>query len=137
MSFTGIGEVSSLIGNVIDKIWPNKDEAEKAKLRLFELQQSGMLAEMAAIGESDKGQVEINKVEAASDSPFKSGWRPAAGWTCVLGLFYSFIAFPALSWLSVNIEWKPPPSLDIEALLALLFGLLGLGYYRTREKLGK
>ena len=32
------------------------------------------------------GQMEINKEEARSASLFVSGWRPAVGWVCVLGL---------------------------------------------------
>ncbi len=137
MSFSGIGEVSNLIGNVIDKIWPDKNEAEKAKTRLFELQQSGALAEMAGLQKSDEGQNEVNKIEAQSDSLFKSGWRPAVGWVCVIGLVYTFLAQPLLAWASVNFDWKAPPNLELDQLLTLLFGMLGLGYYRTREKLGK
>lgn len=137
MSFSGVGEVSNLIGNVIDKIWPDKNEAEKAKLKLFELQQSGELAQLAALQKSDEGQNEVNKIEAQSDSLFKSGWRPAVGWVCVIGLVYTFFAQPLLAWASVNFNWETPPNLELEQLLTLLFGMLGLGYYRTREKLGK
>jgi len=30
-------------------------------------------------------QTETNKIEAATQKLFISGWRPALGWVCVLG----------------------------------------------------
>lgn len=137
MSFSGLGEVFDFGGKLIDKIFPDKTAADAAKLKLFELQQSGELAQLAALQKSDEGQNEVNKIEAQSDSLFKSGWRPAVGWVCVIGLVYTFLAQPLLAWASVNFDWKTPPNLELEQLLTLLFGMLGLGYYRTREKLGK
>lgn len=134
---TGIGSIFDFGGKLIDKLFPDKNEAERVKLRMLELHQSGELQQMAGLQASDTGQVEVNKIEAASTDLFRGGWRPAAGWVCVVGLFYANLAQPLLSWASVNFAWQAPPSLDLEPLLALLFGMLGLGYYRTREKLGK
>ena len=61
--FTGLGAVSDLANSVINKIWPDKTEAEKQQL--------------AAAVMVIQGQLDINKVEAASPSLFVSGWRPA------------------------------------------------------------
>ena len=33
-----------------------------------------------------KGQLAVNQAEASSKSLFVSGWRPAVGWTCCLGM---------------------------------------------------
>jgi hypothetical protein len=41
-----------------------------------------------------RAQLEVNKVEAAHKSLFVSGWRPAVGWVCVLGMFGNFITIP-------------------------------------------
>jgi len=113
---------------VIDKIWPDPIERDKAKLELLRLQQSGELAVIV-------GQMEINKVEAASTSLFVAGWRPGVGWTCVFGLAYSFVAQPLLAWGS-NIWTIPvPPELDMGTLITLLGGMLGLGGLRTAEKM--
>jgi hypothetical protein len=86
-----------------------------------------------------QGQVEINKIEAASPSFFKSGWRPAVGWVCVLSLLYQFIARPILPWVFDVCQYsvKDLPSLDMGSLLTLLGGLLGLGGLRTFEKYKK
>lgn len=128
LDITGIGAVSGLIGNVIDKIWPDPAQRAQANLELLKLQQSGELATMLA-------QTDINKVEAASASVFTSGWRPAVGWTCVLGLVYTFLGYPLATWASGIWKFPPPPPLDMGTLITLLGGMLGLGGLRTIEKL--
>jgi hypothetical protein len=89
------------------------------------------------------GQLELNKIEAASDSLYKSGWRPAVGWVCVAGLGYTFIVKPLLPWC-VQVAGIPfgyvsvlPPMADIPMsdLAFLLTGMLGLGGMRTMEKI--
>jgi hypothetical protein len=89
------------------------------------------------------GQLAINQAEAASSSLFKGGWRPAVGWVCVIGLFYQFIIRSILPWcidVTVSITHSPViipamPSLDMGTLMVLLSGMLGLGGFRTFEKL--
>jgi len=82
-----------------------------------------------------KGQVELNKLDAQSASLFRSGWRPAVGWICVFALGYHMIFRPIVGWwLAEVVGWSFPPPLEIDTLLTLLFGLLGLGAYRTVEK---
>jgi hypothetical protein len=90
-----------------------------------------------------QGQVDLNKIEASSDSLFKSGWRPAVGWICVAGLALTFLVRPLLPWicqvgaLMFGRESAVPPIPDIPMsdLMVLLSGLLGLGTMRTVEKL--
>jgi hypothetical protein len=79
-------------------------------------------------------QAAINQVEASSDSLLKSGWRPMVGWVCVGGLFYQLIVQPLLAWVSLTNGWGAPPDLAMDTLLTLLFGILGLGAFRTYEK---
>lgn len=132
---TGLGSLFDFGSKIIDKIWPDKDEADKARIKLVELQQSGELALLAAQTDLAKGQLEVNAVEAASASMFVAGWRPAVGWTCVVGLLYTFLLRPLLSWLSGMIDIPVPPMLDMGDLFTLLAGMLGLGGMRTFEKL--
>lgn len=134
---TGIGAIFEFGGKIIDKVWPDKTEAEKAKLKLFELQMNGELQQLAADLELAKGQLQVNAVEAQSSSVFVAGWRPAVGWVCVIGLLYTFILRPLLSWASgFAVDPVPlPPALDMADLLTLLLGMLGLGGLRTAEKL--
>ena len=114
-------------GKLIDRLWPDPAQRDAAKLELLRLQQSGELAEMTA-------QTEINKVEAASASVFVAGWRPAVGWVCVAGLFYTFLLRPLLAWASGMVDVPVPPPLDMGDLFTLLAGMLGLSASRTFEK---
>ena len=130
-----LGGLFDLAGKVFDKIFPNPAQAAEAKLKLFEMQQKGELAVLEAETKLAIGQLDINKVEAASDSFFKSGWRPAVGWTCVFGLSYQFVFHPfAVFFLQLAEVKALLPTLDLNTLMTLLFGLLGLGAYRTVEK---
>lgn len=126
-----------VVGTLIDKIFPDKGAADEAKLKLMELTQKGELAQLDADLKLALGQIEVNKVEAASKDPFRAGWRPMAGWACSLGLFYEFLLRPILPWL-VELTGKtvaPMPNLDIDQLMILLGGLLGLGGYRSYERI--
>jgi len=120
---------------VIERIFPDPNEAAKAKLELFKLQQSGELAALAQETDIATAQAEINKVEAASDDLFKSGWRPAVGWICVVGLSYQFFARPTMNFiLALSSFTAQMPPLELDTLMTLLFGILGLGFFRTYEK---
>lgn len=114
---------------IIERIWPNPSEAAAAKLELLKMQQSGELAQITA-------QTEINKVEAANTNMFVSGWRPAVGWVCALGLSMQFLIAPIATWgvslLGYSVVF---PQLDMGTLLTLLGGMLGLGGLRTVEKM--
>lgn len=49
-----IDSILNLGGKLIERLWPNPAEAEQAKIKLFELQQSGELAKMANDAEITK-----------------------------------------------------------------------------------
>lgn len=124
-----------VLGKVFDRVFPNPEDKAKAQLEVLKMQQAGEFRSQDSLDSSDKNQAAINAVEAESDSLFKSGWRPAAGWMAVFGLGYQVIIRPTLEWIGTNLwAWDAPPSLEIESLMTLLFGLLGLGAYRTFEK---
>jgi hypothetical protein len=123
--------LQSLIGPVtglLDKFIEDKDQ--KAAL-------AHDLATMADqhAQELAKGQLEVNKVEAAHKSLFVAGWRPAVGWVCVLGMFGNFITIPfsnfVLALLGINIVI---PLVPLETMMPVLMGMLGLGAMRSYEK---
>ena len=124
---------------VIDKIFPDPNEAAKAKVELFKLQQNGELAVMAQETDIATAQAKINEIEAASSDKFKSWWRPAIGWVCVSGLAYQLLLRPLVIVFFMvmghaNLDFSIL-SLDLDTLATILFGMLGLGWYRTKEKL--
>ena len=100
---------------ILDKVIPDPQAKAAAQLELLKLQQAGEFRQMEADLQLSLAQTEVNKVEAASPDLFKSGWRPGAGWICVLGLAYQFL-------------------LQLGDLYGLLFGMLGLGAYRSVER---
>ena len=124
-----------LLGTIFDKVIPDPQAAADAKLRVLELTQKGELAALDADLQIAMGQIEVNKVEAQSASIFKGGWRPAVGWVCVFGLVYSFVLQPLLVWVSTINDIPVPPDLDMGTLITMLGGLLGLGGFRTYERI--
>ena len=77
-------------------------------------------------------QNEVNKIEAQHRSIFVAGWRPFIGWVCGLGLLYNFVIRDLVAWLMPEIM---PSALQMEHLITILMGMLGLGGLRTYEKL--
>lgn len=132
---TGIGSVFEFGGKLIDRIWPDPTEAAKAKLKMFELQQAGELQELSAVWDNAKAQLSVNQVEASNESLFVAGWRPFIGWVCAAALLYKFVVLPLMLFFSelagVHLIL---PTLDFTEMLTILFGMLGLGGYRTLEK---
>lgn len=130
-----IGALLPIVGKVLDKVIPDVAgrEAAKMEIQLKLAEQEGELVK--ALIQSDIAQSEVNKVEAASDSLFKSGWRPAVGWICVVGLIWS-VFLPVIDWFIRLTGYQTPvlPALSGEVLTSLTFGLLGLGGLRTYEK---
>lgn len=118
----GLGSVADLANTVINKIWPDKSEAEKQQL--------------AAAVSIVQGQMEINKEEAKSPSLFVSGARPFIMWVCGLGCAWNWVGLPvgkfALVLLGISVNISPA---DLTEMMPLLIGMLGLGGYRTVEKL--
>lgn len=128
-----------LLGAVIpllERILPDEKTREEAKLKALEMAQNGELAQLEASVKLALGQVEINKVEAGQDN-FRGGWRPFCGWICGFGLAYNFLAQPLLAWASATHGWSVPPTIDVDQLMVLLGGMLGLGGLRTYERIKK
>lgn len=114
---------------LIDRLLPDKAQAAAAKAQLVQMQVQGELAEL-------QGQLEINKVEAASNSIFVAGWRPFIGWVCGGALIFDTIVRPMLNWISALAGHAlNAPALDMATLLPLLGGLLGFGAMRSYDKL--
>ena len=109
-------DLAILANTVINKVWPDKTEAEKQQL--------------AAAVQLVQGQLEINKVEAASPSVFVSVWRPFIGWVCGAACAWNWIGLPILRMYVPDLT----PA-NLTEMMPVLMGLLGLGTLRTVEKI--
>lgn len=127
--------VLPFLGTLIDKVFPDPAKADAAKLEVMKMAQAGELAQLNADLELAKGQMDVNKAEAANSSVFVSGWRPAVGWCCVAGCGWNWVGLPAalfiMSAIGHPVAVKPA---DLTEMLPILVGMLGLGAMRTREK---
>jgi hypothetical protein len=121
IDITGIGALANAASSIVDKIWPDKTEVEKAAL--------------AAEVQIALAQNTVNAEEAKSTNWFVAGWRPFIGWTCGAGLCYQFLFMPVINGLVFGLfKITPFVALDIGTLMTCLSGLLGLGGLRTYEK---
>jgi hypothetical protein len=124
-----IGAVSGLADTAIKRIWPDATEVEKVKAQ-------AIATEMQNEFNLLLGQIDVNKIEAQSQSLFKSGWRPFIGWVCGLALAYAAIIEP-LSRFIANVAFGYSgefPTIDTTLTMQILLGMLGLGGMRSFEK---
>lgn len=110
----GIG----LVSTIIDKVFPNKEAADAAKLEMLKLQQNGELSKfMEASG--------IIKTEAASEHWLAACWRPIT--------MLTFAALIVARWFG----WAAPDLAEAEYLKLWDIVEFGLGGYvigRSVEK---
>ena len=124
--------LQALIGPVtglLDKFIEDKDQKNAIAHEI------ATLAEKQA-HESQMAQILTNREEAKSRSVFVAGWRPFIGWTCGFALAYHFIAAPLVLFGMELAGYEIPalPVFDMDALMTVLLGMLGLGGMRSFEK---
>ena len=124
------------ISDLLDKIIPDPNQREKAKIELLKSERAADIEELRLALSADQMQAEINKQEAENPNLFVSGWRPFIGWVCGVAFAYHFILQPLLAFAIANSGGKVElPSFDMQALSTVLMGMLGLGGLRTLEKI--
>jgi hypothetical protein len=118
----GVGSIADLAGTVIGKIWPDKSDQERQQL--------------AAAVMVVQGQLDVNREEAKNPSVFVSGWRPFIGWVCGLACAWNWIglkiALFGAAYFDNALNIQPA---DISEMMPVLLGMLGLGGFRTFEKI--
>lgn len=118
--------------HLIDKLIVTDIDRAAAKVKLVEMLAKGDLAQIGA-----------NSQEAQNKSIFVAGWRPAVGWTCVAAFVLNFLLFPVMASCAVyysaftgeTVDMSGLPKLDMSEMMPVLLGMLGLGGFRTIEKL--
>ena len=126
------------IGQIAGDLVTTDKERLDAELELRRLGLEGAKIEADLV----RGQLEVNRAEAASSSLFVAGWRPAIGWIGAAALGYQFLLYPLLVWAwsllqargVVPDNLQPPPMLNTDALWVVLSGMLGIAGLRSVEK---
>ena len=120
-----IGGIIETVGKVADDLVTSDEERQKLALEAYE-----------AETERARLQTEINVEEARSGSTFVAGARPAIMWICAFAMGYATVFEPIMRFISqVMVGYTGAfPVIDTELTMQILFGLLGLGAYRTFEK---
>ncbi len=119
MALDPVTAVLDVGGKLIDRLWPDPEKRDQARLALLELAQKGELTELTA-------QAEIVKTEAASEHWLAANWRPI--------LMLTFGALIVARWFG----WAAPNLSEAEYLKLWSIVELGLGGYvigRSAEKI--
>lgn len=123
-----IGPLLEIGKTVLDKFGPaDKNERARAEAEFVKMAAEGELKQIIA-------QLEINAKEAAHPSVWVAGWRPFFGWMGGVGFLYAVVIQPLLTWFGASQGWPPAPALDVDLLLVVITGMLGIGGLRTYEK---
>lgn len=123
------GVFKGAVGPVLDKFIPDAKDRLEAELLFYKQAHDVNL-----------GQIEINKVEAQHSDKFVSRGRPFVVWVCGASFAYSMIVKDILNWgLAVVSSFTGHtvpalPPVDNTVMFDTLLALLGLGAYRTVEK---
>ena len=128
MSFSIVKELVGPVTGLLDKFIEDKDQKNALAHEIATLAQKEAHKNAAL-------QLEVNKIEAAHASIFVSGWRPALGWVCTMGMFGNFITIPFSNFVLALIGYDIViPLVQLETMMPVLMGMLGLGAMRSYEK---
>ena len=120
-----IDGISNLITNLSDKFFA--DANDKLAFERAALQQAGQMG-LAQLG--------VAKEEAKHKSVFVAGARPFLLWVCGVAFAMNFVVLPFLTAIAPIFGWTVVAvTLDWGQMMPVLLGMLGLGGYRTYEKM--
>lgn len=128
-------EIGEFAGKLIEPVTDLISEAITDKDKAAELaHEIATLAGKQAHAER-LAQINVNNTEAQHSSVFVSGWRPAAGWFCVLSLAWAGVGVSIANFIAslIGSEAKAT-SPDTSDVVFLLGGMLGLVVTRGYEK---
>jgi len=135
LDILGWGKISDFLTDIFNRVIPDPAQKAQAQFQLAQLEQQGEFKLIDTQLQLMQSQTDINKVEAASNSLFVSGWRPYIGWVGGTALAYQYLLRPLIPFL-FNLFGHPVPepmALD-NSLQELVYALLGVAGLRTVDK---
>lgn len=123
--------------SLIARFFPDPAQAAAAQMELVKMQQSGELAQLAAATDLAKAQIAVNQEEAKSTNWFIAGARPFVLWVCGISFAYVTLIEPMARFAAQVLYGYTGafPVIDTTITMQVLFGILGLGAYRSMEKI--
>lgn len=132
MAIPIIGDIIGAVKDLVSEVVVDKDKKNELNVRLQELADKTD----QRFHEELMGQIEVNKVEAAHPSVFVAGWRPAVGWISAVGLGWQFVLAPFTELTARWFGWTGVmPVVDVDSLMMLVLGMLGIGAQRSYDKM--
>ena len=122
-------DILNIGGKIIDKIFPDANAAEQAKLKLLELQQSGQLAQLNADIQEQQELTKRHTADMSSDSWLSKNIRPLS----LCALFAAYIMFALMSTFDLDTN-------ESYTMLLGQWGQLAFGFYfgsRGLEKIAE
>ena len=122
-------DILNIGGKIIDKIFPDANAAEQAKLKLLELQQSGQLAQLNADITEQQELSKRHLADMSSDSWLSKNIRPLS----LCALFAAYIMFALMSTFDMDTN-------ESYTMLLGQWGQLAFGFYfgsRGLEKIAE
>ncbi len=117
--------LANLGGKIFDHSFPDPEKANEAKLKLFEMQQNGELAKLAADTDLAKAAASIVLAEAQSKNWLASSWRPIT-----MLIFVGLIVARWFGWTAPGLS--EPEVLELWAIVKI--GMSGYVIGRSVEK---
>lgn len=129
MSLDPISAGLDLGRTILDKFFPDADTELKGKLEQA-------AKEIDNEFQIQLAQIKVNEAEAGSGNWFASSWRPAVGWIGAIALGYSAVVEPLARFIAVVLFTYTGtfPVIDTDITMQILFGMLGMGAYRSFDK---
>ena len=122
-----LGAILDIGGKILDKVFPDPAQAEQAKLKLLEMQQTGELAQLNADVSEQHELTDRLKADMSSDSWLSKNIRPAT-------LIFILITYTVFGMMSA---WDIEVNNNYVELLGQ-WGMLIMSFYfggRTLEKI--
>ena len=123
-----LGPLFELGKGIIDRFFPDPAQRAAAEYELLKMSQEGDLKQILL-------QLEINAKEAQNPSLFVSGGRPFFLWIGGIGFGYAVLLQPFLTFVARVQGWPDPPDVNVDVLWPVITGLLGIGGFRSIEKI--
>ena len=122
-----LGAILDIGSKLVDKFFPDPQQAEQAKLKLLEMQQNGELAQLNADVAEQHELTERLKADMGSDSWLSKNIRPMT----LIAILTGYFVFAGLSAAKIDVN---------ESYVQLLgqWGMLIMSFYfggRTLEKI--